>query len=336
MMKVMTVSDRTTCTTIYLAFRLLIKSTENHYDCARVWLRIAECCIARHYDNEDFDQQPIINEIGEGCARLVIANSVITNTTSDDVDSLEPSLSLPYASLCLENAIALCPSVGKDHPEYTAVTRLYAAILTAAAWVALNTGDYSRAVDYAEKCRQLNLSNAYSLLADLYLVSYSYLYMIFHMTFYTTFQMTFYMTFHTFLIAFYHCPIQSESLIHLDRVSDAIDHLKHAIPSSTDVLKSVTLELFSNNSPTSAYPKSCSQAKAIVYSNLAASYCLQNNLERATRQIALVTESIPPDMVAYRTILLAVYILLKEGNKSKALQILRTKNISHFKHSNKT
>jgi tetratricopeptide (TPR) repeat protein len=121
----------------------------------------------------------------------------------------------------------------------------------------------------------------------------------------------------------------------LDRVSDAIEHLKHAIQSSSDVFKSVTPDLFSNNSPTAAYPKTCSQAKAIVYSNLAASYSLQNNFEKASKQILILTESIPPDMVSYRTILTVVYILLKEGDNEKALHILRTKNISHFKHSNK-
>lgn len=280
------------------AFDLLIASVETHFDCARVWLRIAECCVAAHSAHEVSESAPLIAELGEGCARLLIANSVITERPATEYDSLEPQLSLSYAALCIQNALALCPKVGKDHPEYNAVNRLYAAILATGAWVALKSGDYSRAADLADTCRKLNVSNAYSFLADLYL---------------------------------------SESLVHLDRVSEAIDHLKHAIPAATNVLKNVTLELFSNNAPTSAYPKSCSQAKAAVFSNLAACYCLQsNNLDRAGKQIGLVTESIPPEMVQAKTILLAVYISLKEGNKPKALQILKTKNISHFKHSAKT
>ena len=148
----------------------MIKSIENHYDCPRVWLRIAECCIAYHFDKEDFEQQPIINEVGEGCARLVIANCILSEDT-DETDSLDPVMTLKYASLCLENAIALCPMVGKDHPEYASVTRLSAAIYTAAAWVGLKNGDYSRSADYAERCRSLNIGNVHSLLADLYLVS---------------------------------------------------------------------------------------------------------------------------------------------------------------------
>ena len=65
----------------FLAFSLLLKSVESHFDCARVWLRLAECCIAHHCSNsrDTHDQEPILREIGEGCARLVIANAPSEN-----------------------------------------------------------------------------------------------------------------------------------------------------------------------------------------------------------------------------------------------------------------
>ena len=48
-----------------LAFELLIKSVDTHFDSSRAWLRIAEACIA-HYCASTRTSDSIISEIGEG------------------------------------------------------------------------------------------------------------------------------------------------------------------------------------------------------------------------------------------------------------------------------
>ena len=49
----------------FLAFELLIKSVDTHFDSSRAWLRIAEACIA-HYCASTRTSDSIISEIGEG------------------------------------------------------------------------------------------------------------------------------------------------------------------------------------------------------------------------------------------------------------------------------
>ena len=128
-------------------------------------------------------------------------------------------------------------------------------------------------------------------------------------------------------------------------------------------------------------------AKTVLLNNLAASFAIQTDYEKARKQLQHITELIPSDLISQKehlkllpghfsykggaslrwssplyclmwnsigkmrptllylgpeiifkykkTILLAVYILLKEGKKDLALQILRTRNLSLFKYSQK-
>ena len=135
---------------------------------------------------------------------------------------------------------------------------------------------------------------------------------------------------------FYRDNFQAEAMIHLDRVDKAVEHLKQALKDSSNVLRNVSSEEYSKNVPNVGYPKSCSQAKAVVHSNMAGAYALLNNMDRASKQLSHLTELIPPDIVSNRTVLLAVYIALKENNRAKALEVLKTRNISHFNLSKTT
>ena len=59
-------------------------------------------------------------------------------------------------------------------------------------------------------------------------------------------------------------------------------------------------------------------------------YCVDGDYNRASEQLAKVREAIPPELISPKTLLLAVYILLKKGDRQKALSILRTGNILLF------
>ena len=49
-----------------LAFELLVKSVDTHFDTSRAWLRIAEACIAHYCSASETRENCIISEIGEG------------------------------------------------------------------------------------------------------------------------------------------------------------------------------------------------------------------------------------------------------------------------------
>merc|ERR1712018_660895 len=76
-------------------------------------------------------------------------------------------------------------------------------------------------------------------------------------------------------------------------------------------------------------------AKAILLNNLSSAYSILQNYEKARKQLQTITELMPSDLISQKTILLAVYICLRAGKKDLALQILRTRNLSLFKHPNK-
>jgi len=111
-------------------------------------------------------------------------------------------------------------------------------------------------------------------------------------------------------------------------IEDAIECYKSAIQATSSTS---TLD-FTNHV---TFDSEQYNAKTVLLNNLAASFAIQTDYEKARKQLQHITELIPSDLISQKTILLAVYILLKEGKKDLALQILRTRNLSLFKYSQK-
>ena len=100
-----------------LAFELLIKSVESHFDCSRAWLRIAEAIIANYCKKcRPVECKPIISEIGEGTARLVIAESCgsdesFIEPTVSESEMNDPVMCLEYGASCVRNAEVSLPKM---------------------------------------------------------------------------------------------------------------------------------------------------------------------------------------------------------------------------------
>jgi len=276
------------------AFELLIKSVESHFDCSRAWLRIAEAIIANYCKKcRPVECKPIISEIGEGTARLVIAecgSDEFIEPTVSESEMNDPVMCLEYGASCIRNAEVLLPK-RSDGPDYH---KLCSSILLAGAFIALKLRRYSQCAEYSRKCKAIAQGKTdwdpkSILLSDLYL---------------------------------------GEAYIHLDMIEDAIECYKSAIQATSSTS---TLD-FTNHV---TFDSEQYNAKTVLLNNLAASFAIQTDYEKARKQLQHITELIPSDLISQKTILLAVYILLKEGKKDLALQILRTRNLSLFKYSQK-
>ena len=133
----------------------------------------------------------------------------------------------------------------------------------------------------------------------------------------------------------------------LNEISEACKVYKQAISHAQDALKWMNMDLsWSQNPMNMTCPTSVQQAKVLASSNLAAgilsffslkwktvfllAYCVNGDYNRACDQLAKVREAVPPELISHKTVLLAVYILLKKGDRQKALSILRTGNILLF------
>ena len=161
----------------FLAFELLIKSVESHFDCSRAWLRIAEAIIANYCKKcRPVECKPIISEIGEGTARLVIAecgSDEFIEPTVSESEMNDPVMCLEYGASCIRNAEVLLPKKS-DGPDYQ---KLCSSILLAGAFLALKLRRYSQCAEYSRKCKAIAQTKSdwdpkSMLLSDLYLVRF--------------------------------------------------------------------------------------------------------------------------------------------------------------------
>ena len=163
------------CLKSFSAFELLIKSVESHFDCSRAWLRIAEAIIANYCKKcRPVECKPIISEIGEGTARLVIAecgSDEFIEPTVSESEMNDPVMCLEYGASCIRNAEVLLPK-RSDGPDYH---KLCSSILLAGAFIALKLRRYSQCAEYSRKCKAIAQGKTdwdpkSILLSDLYLV----------------------------------------------------------------------------------------------------------------------------------------------------------------------
>lgn len=169
------------------AFDCLIIAVRRYHRNARLWMRIAECCIMTHKESNevDFDIQKkqkdiVADVIGSKDKQKVI---LTTNLSKDKKYSAEshsyaiPVPSLEFASLCLRNAATLLPTDNNTSPiplflipgvtppvsscnpgpapsspmSPESVMSLRNSILAASSYVALCLGDYIMALEHAKK-----------------------------------------------------------------------------------------------------------------------------------------------------------------------------------------
>uniref|UniRef100_A0A8C4R381 CCR4-NOT transcription complex subunit 10 n=1 Tax=Eptatretus burgeri TaxID=7764 RepID=A0A8C4R381_EPTBU len=306
-----------------VAFECLVEAVQVFHSNPRLWLRLAECCIAagsrnddKESSNADREKKVVKSIVGRGLHRKLILASHVTHnikSNSDAQSSAIPVASLEFAGLCLRNSLLLLPETPAESPSVTTdipstlgpasntsidgteATRCSA--LVCSTYVALGLGDSLLALQYAEKLlQQPKLSGSLRFLGHLY---------------------------------------AAEALIALDRISDAIRNLNPenitdvslvACPSEPDQGSDKNeMECMENNGKHApqTYPSSVTAARAIMLFNLGTAYCLRSEFEKARTCLQQACTMVSPTDVPPEAILLAVYLELQNGNPQQALQIIK-------------
>lgn len=107
------------CNKLDLAFECMLKVIDIYYTNPRLWLRMAECCIQTHRQNNEEDRdlsrrmEVVTGSLGSGLHRKLILGSGQINKYRRRYEpgesSAVPALTLEFAMLCLKNALYLLP-----------------------------------------------------------------------------------------------------------------------------------------------------------------------------------------------------------------------------------
>ncbi|XP_062364969.1 CCR4-NOT transcription complex subunit 10 isoform X4 [Cinclus cinclus] len=292
------------------AFECLIEAVQVYHSNPRLWLRIAECCIAANKGTSEQETKGLPSKkgivqsiVGQGYHRkIVLASQSIQNVVyNDGQSSAIPVASMEFAAICLRNALLLLPE-DQQEPKQENISKTSnqlggntenaesseacrCSILACSAYVALALGDNLMALNHADKLlQQPKLSGSLKFLGHLY---------------------------------------AAEALISLDRISDAITHL------NPENVTDVSLGISSNEQDQAGkqtpqcYPSSVTSARTMMLFNLGSAYCLRSEYDKARKCLHQAASLIHPKEIPPEAILLAVYLELQNGNTQLALQIIK-------------
>ncbi|KAM6088362.1 CCR4-NOT transcription complex subunit 10 isoform 2-T2 [Chlamydotis macqueenii] len=304
------------------AFECLIEAVQVYHSNPRLWLRIAECCIAANKGTSEQETKGLPSKkgivqsiVGQGYHRkIVLASQSIQNVVyNDGQSSAIPVASMEFAAICLRNALLLLPEdqqepkqengskttnqLGGNAENSESSEACRCSILACSAYVALALGDNLMALNHADKLlQQPKLSGSLKFLGHLY---------------------------------------AAEALISLDRISDAITHLNpenvtdvslgissNEQDQGSDKGENEAMESSGKQTP-QCYPSSVTSARTMMLFNLGSAYCLRSEYDKARKCLHQAASLIHPKEIPPEAILLAVYLELQNGNTQLALQIIK-------------
>ncbi|KAM9387335.1 CCR4-NOT transcription complex subunit 10 isoform 3-T3 [Phaethornis superciliosus] len=304
------------------AFECLIEAVQVYHSNPRLWLRIAECCIAANKGTSEQETKGLPSKkgivqsiVGQGYHRkIVLASQSIQNVVyNDGQSSAIPVASMEFAAICLRNALLLLPEdqqepkqengsktssqLGGNTENSESSEACRCSILACSAYVALALGDNLMALNHADKLlQQPKLSGSLKFLGHLY---------------------------------------AAEALISLDRISDAITHLNpenvtdvslgissNEQDQGSDKGENEAMESSGKQTP-QCYPSSVTSARTMMLFNLGSAYCLRSEYDKARKCLHQAASLIHPKEIPPEAILLAVYLELQNGNTQLALQIIK-------------
>ncbi|XP_074695573.1 CCR4-NOT transcription complex subunit 10 isoform X2 [Strix aluco] len=264
------------------AFECLIEAVQVYHSNPRLWLRIAECCIAANKGTSEQETKGLPSKkgivqsiVGQGYHRkIVLASQSIQNVVyNDGQSSAIPVASMEFAAICLRNALLLLPEdqqepkqengsktsnqLGGNTENSESSEACRCSILACSAYVALALGDNLMALNHADKLlQQPKLSGSLKFLGHLY---------------------------------------AAEALISLDRISDAITHLNpenvtdvslgissNEQDQGSDKGENEAMESSGKQTP-QCYPSSVTSARTMMLFNLGSAYCLRSEYEKARK-----------------------------------------------------
>ncbi|XP_058503963.1 CCR4-NOT transcription complex subunit 10 isoform X2 [Solea solea] len=329
------------------AFECLMEAVQVYHSNPRLWLRLAECCIAANKGGSEQEskglpcKKGIVQSIvGQGYHRkIVLASQSAQNTIySEGQSAAIPVASMEFAAICLRNALLLLP----EHQQVDTKTDVSKSFSQSGSTESgsENSDACSGKGQEADKflsaapssplrkqeienlrCSILACSAYVALALGDNLMALNHAEKLLHQT-----KVSGSLKFLGHLYA-------AEALISMDRISDAIAHLnpENVSDVSVGVLSSDQDQgsdkgdepVESCKQTPLCYPSSVTSARAMMLFNLGSAYCLRSEYDKARkclRQAASMVNSkeIPPE-----AILLGVYLELQNGNTELALQIIK-------------
>ncbi|XP_069504915.1 CCR4-NOT transcription complex subunit 10 isoform X2 [Ambystoma mexicanum] len=329
------------------AFECLIEAVQVYHSNPRLWLRLAECCIAANKGNSEQEikglpsKKGIVQSIvGQGYHRkIVLASQSVQNVVyNDGQSSAIPVASMEFAAICLRNALLLLPEDQQDlkqengskansqgNPENNSESS--EACSKSHEGETFITAPPSSPLKKQElenlRCSILACSAYVALALGDNLVALNHAEKLLQQP-----KLSGSLKFLGHLYA-------AEALISLDRISDSIAHL------NPENVTDVSLGISSNeqdqgsekgdseSTESSAkqtpqcYPASVASARTIMLFNLGSAYCLRSEYDKARKCLHQAASMIHPKEIPPEAILLAVYLELQNGNTQLALQIIK-------------
>ncbi|XP_025073505.1 CCR4-NOT transcription complex subunit 10 isoform X2 [Pogonomyrmex barbatus] len=308
------------------AFDCFTEVAQRVHNNPKLLLRMAECCIYNHkYSNEiDFDiskrRKDLVQKIiGSGIHRKIILATSLSKDVryySEGLSYAIPQPTLEFGYLCLKNALLLLPNNNEPNVPVTTMANsvplsltsghnlgiqhaalisrattiesfnLKISILTASAYVSLCLGDYILSLEHAKTLLSFNkLPGAYKMLGNLY---------------------------------------AAESLIFMDKISEALEYLKLenlqdlnifiSVPEVQEKDKEKADEVMLK-SIKAWYPTTVSTGTAVLRYNLAVAYAIRGELDKSGEILKQIWISKEPDCdIPIQVIMLALYIELQLGH----------------------
>ncbi|XP_066441839.1 CCR4-NOT transcription complex subunit 10 [Eleutherodactylus coqui] len=331
------------------AFECLIEAVQVYHSNPRLWLRLAECCIAANKGTPEQETKGLPSKkgivqsvVGQGYHRkIVLASQSVQNLLYNDGESSAiPVASMEFAAICLRNALLLLPEdqqdVGKENGAKTSSqmgNTDSGGESTEACSNKNHEGDKFLPAPPSSPLKRQELENlrcsvlacsAYVALAlGDNLMALNHAEKLLQQP-----RLSGSLKFLGHLYA-------AEALISLDRISDAITHLNPE--NVTDVSLGVSsneqeqgsdkgenepMETVGKQMP-QCYPSSVTSARTMMLFNLGSAYCLRSEYDKARKCLHQAASMIHPKEIPPEAILLAVYLELQNGNTQLALQIIK-------------
>uniref|UniRef100_A0A672TQW0 CCR4-NOT transcription complex subunit 10 n=1 Tax=Strigops habroptila TaxID=2489341 RepID=A0A672TQW0_STRHB len=331
------------------AFECLIEAVQVYHSNPRLWLRIAECCIAANKGTSEQETKGLPSKkgivqsiVGQGYHRkIVLASQSIQNVVyNDGQSSAIPVASMEFAAICLRNALLLLPE-DQQEPKQENGSKTSNQLggntenseSSEACSNKSHEGDKFIAAPPSSPLKKQELENLRcSILACSAYVALALgdnLMALNHAD--KLLQQPKLSGSLKFLGHLY----AAEALISLDRISDAITHLNpenvtdvslgissNEQDQGSDKGENEALESSGKQTP-QCYPSSVTSARTMMLFNLGSAYCLRSEYDKARKCLHQAASLIHPKEIPPEAILLAVYLELQNGNTQLALQIIK-------------
>ncbi|KAM6102301.1 CCR4-NOT transcription complex subunit 10 isoform 3-T3 [Theristicus caerulescens] len=331
------------------AFECLIEAVQVYHSNPRLWLRIAECCIAANKGTSEQETKGLPSKkgivqsiVGQGYHRkIVLASQSIQNVVyNDGQSSAIPVASMEFAAICLRNALLLLPE-DQQEPKQENGSKTSNPLggntenseSSEACSNKSHEGDKFIAAPPSSPLKKQELENLRcSILACSAYVALALgdnLMALNHAD--KLLQQPKLSGSLKFLGHLY----AAEALISLDRISDAITHLNpenvtdvslgissNEQDQGSDKGENEAMESSGKQTP-QCYPSSVTSARTMMLFNLGSAYCLRSEYDKARKCLHQAASLIHPKEIPPEAILLAVYLELQNGNTQLALQIIK-------------